>query len=92
MGSIQSRLLAIGYRTPAQRDNCRNCAKSVQITKDVAWPETECGRYGFRTKPMAVCNQHEPKGRAQPNLVNCDSCPGHGSGCEVGRCANGGAV
>lgn len=92
MGSIQSRLLAIGYRTPAQRDNCRNCANSVQITKGVEWPETECWRYGFRTKPMAVCNQHEPKVRAQSTPVNCDACPGHGSGCETARCLKGGAA
>ena len=92
MGSIQSRLLAIGYRTPSQRDNCRNCAKSVLIRDAMPWPERECKLYGFRTKDMAVCSKHEPKVLAQPHLVNCDACPGRGTGCEMGHCAKGGDV
>ena len=61
MGSIQSRHIAIGYRSPAHRDSCRTCAHSVKVPMSKYWSDFGCGLHGFATSPMAICDKYRPK-------------------------------
>jgi hypothetical protein len=59
MGSIQSCKLAIGYRSPLERDGCHNCANVRKVgagLRDIAF--RECGLHGFMVAATAICNKH----------------------------------
>lgn len=59
MGSIQSCKLAIGYRSPLERDGCHNCANGRTVPSGFhKGGYRECGLHGFMVAAMAICNKH----------------------------------
>lgn len=61
MSSIASVQTGIGYLRAPQRDGCARCMHAAfdaqayeQGARQGVW---RCGRYGFLTSPLAICNQ-----------------------------------
>ena len=67
MGTIASRQGAIGFLYPRERPGCQSCQHVVYTDEGAKGPyqrgRWECGRYGFYTAPLSICERHEPKAR-----------------------------
>ena len=65
MSTIEIAMRVAGYKRPAERDGCRNCAhrKSAKAFMGGV-PVLECTRGGYMVSPNAICNHHQLAGIA----------------------------
>lgn len=89
MGSIQSRQMAIGYRTPGSRPSCGNCAHVEKRRVPTFLGDTtrwDCLRYGFQVMNLAVCNRHAPIPQEElPPSAKADQVQCCNHDCQQGR-------
>lgn len=63
MDTIASCQSAIGFLYPRERTGCQSCQHATYINEGTKGPyqrgRWECGRYGFYTAPLSICESYE---------------------------------